>query len=545
MFDWKEFERMDRLLSEAGNPQYQAALGQHHVYCRPKDLLRWIEFLCEDLGYLVLADITGLDHGIPQQSSTRFELVYHFLNMGTHQRLNLHLQFNETEIIPSIRGYYPHGEWNEREQAEMFGIKFNYQPESLLLPAHQRSWPLRKDAEVKVYPFEEEEPLPRNRINPNKSEAPYPEESYVWKKESLFSPVTGGAFEWRICMSPAVVVESQVRIGFHHTGFEKLLESKNWAQVLHLLDIINPGSSPTYSILWARCMEELFRVRLPERAQALRMILLELSRIAEHLTALHEICIAERRAEHLHFLNAREKIYELFERFCGHRQGFGFICIGGVKEDLPHGWIVQFQEISNILKRNLNMVDKNLLTDRSFRDSLTGPSVNAQTILQNAVSGPAMRASGLNFDLRKSAPFYFYQDVDFDIPVGIFGTTFDRYLIRIEEIRQSFRIITQVMDNLPLGEFISTGFNRSPLELLAELKPDSKSLFHSTTLEAPGGEAGVSVSMSERGELNRVKLKTPAFSLAQALPHLSKGLRENQLAACVASLGIRRFELDR
>lgn len=544
MFNLIEFEKAGQIFAEAGAQNYSGHHGQHHLSCRPKELIRWVELLKDDMGFLVLTDIVGLDH-LNAGRNYRFELVYQFLNMGTHQRLNLHLLFDESEVVPSLSDFYFHAAWAEREQAEMFGIRFDYEPEALLLPKKQKNWPLRKDARIQNWPVEETPELPKPRINPNKSEAPYPEESYIWKSHGLLSSLTGGNFEWNVCLSPEEVVAGDLRIGFHHSGFEKLLESKDWLQVMHLIDTLHSGASPTMGVLWSRSLEDIFDIRLPERGQAIRMVMLELARIAEHLTVLAEICQAEKRNEYLLFLDAREKVFELFEKFCGHRQGFGFVCLGGVKEDIPPGWIVQYQEAHSLLQNSLELINKSLLADSSYRANLMGPSIDAQTILKNAVSGPAMRASGLNFDLRKSHPFYFYQDVDFDIPVGIYGTTFDRYLIRFEEIRQSFRIITQVIDNLPLGDIVAPAAQLSPLEVIAEMTKTSSATFHAGFQEAPGGELGISLAMSEGNKLTRVKLKSPSFTLAQAVPDLALGLKESQLPAFVASLGIRRFELDR
>ena len=286
MFDWKEFERAKEVLSEAGLNHYKESLGQHHLWIRPQDLRRCIEFVRDDLGYLVLVDIIGLDR-VEEKSSFRFELVYHLLNMGNHQRLNIHLQFNPQEIIPSIVDFFSHADWLEREQKEMFNLQFDRKLSSLILPLKQENWPLLKDAEIRSWPIEKSSPLPKLRMNPNKSEAPYPEEAYVWKDIDLLSRETGGNFEWQVCFDPVKTVESRVNIGFHHQGFEKLLENKDWLQAMHLVDRINYGASPTYSIIWAKCLEDLFRIKLPERAQAIRIVMLELARIADHLSVLH------------------------------------------------------------------------------------------------------------------------------------------------------------------------------------------------------------------------------------------------------------------
>jgi NADH:ubiquinone oxidoreductase subunit D len=157
-----------------------------------------------------------------------------------------------------------------------------------------------------------------------------------------------------------------------------------------------------------------------------------------------------------------------------------------------------------------------------------------------------MRASGLNFDLRKSQPFYFYQDIDFDIPVGIHGTAYDRYLIRLEEVHQSFRIITQVIDNLPLGAIVSQELELDYMGLKDYLsRLDIPRTWHYSGLESPNGEAGFLVKFNDTTTPYRVKIKTPSLPLVQALPSFVVGLEEYQLKSCLASLGFRRFEFDR
>lgn len=544
MFSWKEFDRARNVLSEAGRAHYHEALGQHHVSVRPKDLLRWMEFVSDDLGYLVLLDLTCADHGAV--SGHRFELVYHLLNMGTHQRLNIHLAFSESEIIPSVTKFYAQAAWLEREQAEMFNIRFDRDLESLLLPAGQKNFPLRKDRTIRGWPLSPEKELPKNRMNPNKSEVAYPEESWVWKKYPITARETLGNFEWLVCFDPEKVVSSRLDIGYHHQGLEKKLESMNWMQSLHYVHRIHEGAAPHYSIAWVKTLEEMMAIRLPERSQAIRIIMLELSRISEHLTVLFELCYALKKEEHRIFLDLREKVYELFEKYCGHRQGFGVARLGGVQEDLPHGWIVEYQSVSDILHRTLPMVNNRLFAQKDFRDSLGGEGVSAQTILQWGIGGPAMRAAGVNFDLRKSQPFYFYHDIDFDIPVGIYGRAYDRYLIRLEEIFQSFRIITQVIDNLPLGSIVAEEFDRPSLEVLKKMEQSVPPLnWHSSSLETPNGEGGFSLLAGDGWKINRVRVKTPSFMLSQALPSLTLGLRESELTSAIASLGLRRSEIDR
>ncbi|MBA2405637.1 MAG: NADH-quinone oxidoreductase subunit D, partial [Bdellovibrionales bacterium] len=434
----------------------------------------------------------------------------------------------------------------EREQQEALGIKFDKVMPALLLPKNQTVFPLKKQSKLTGWPLDVPETLPLLNSNPNKSEPPFPEESFVWKSYDTLAPETMGHFEWMVCYDPIKVVNTKVNIGFHHQGLEKLLEKKDWQQVLQLVDKIHLGAAPSYGIAWAKTLEDLLRIKLPERAQAIRIVALELARIAEHLTVMHEIAFTLKLDEHRQFINAREKIYELMEKFCGRRQGLSIARIGGIKEDLPHGWIIEYQAVCDIVSKTLRIIHRSLFSQQKFRDQLSRGTVSAQTALEWGVSGPAMRAAGLNFDLRKSQPFYFYQDIDFDIPVGINGTAYERYLIRYEEIFQSFRITTQVIDNLPLGEIMNADYDKDFMGVKDYLSSlDFPKGWHYTGLESPNGEAGFLVMFNDSSSPYRVKIKTPSFPLVQALPHFIYGIQEDQLMVYLTSLGIRQFELDR
>jgi NADH-quinone oxidoreductase subunit C/D len=544
MFSWKEFEKTKVILAQ--DSSYFESAGQHHITIRPVNLLRWVEMAGEDLGFFTLVEIAGVDLSGLDNSPYPFRLTYHFLNMGAHQRLNLHVCFNINEIIPSIVGLFSNAEWMEREQWELLGIQFNRHMKPLLLPRGQKVFPYRKDSSSADWPMDIPENNPILRFNPNKSESPFPEESYIWKNYSLYSSQSKGLFEWKACFDGHRLVDSIVDIGFYHQGLEKTLTTKDWIQSLALVDKINFGASPNYAVAWAKSLEDLLRIKIPERAQAIRIMGIELSRISEHLTVMHEICFALNLPEHRLFLNLREKIYELMEKYCGHRQGFGMIKIGGVRDDLPPGWIVEYQAVFDVLTKVLKTIHRSLISQPQFRESLSAASVSAQTALQWGLSGPTMRASGLNFDLRKSQPFYFYQDIDFDIPVGIHGTAYERYLIRYEEIFQSLRIITQVIDNLPMGEFINPDWVKDYFTLTEELKKiDVSKDWHYTGIESPNGECGFLIMLNRNSGLSRVKIKTPSFPLVQALPLLLKNVAEEHLLASLASLGIRSTELDR
>lgn len=526
---------MESILKEGGNLLSDEEAGQFHLTIRPSELLNWVEFLLEDLNYHILSDIVVVDH-LGEEKPWRFEINYQFHNMENHQRLHLHVLTDPLEIVPSLVPYFPHADWKEAEQAEMFGLQFGKGTENLLLPNNCQLTPMRKDFTGGEWSIHVPKALPKIFVNPNRSESPYPEEFYRWKEFGILSPVTLGHFSWQVCFDPESVVDSRVEIGHHHTGLEKIFETKSPTQILRSIDTINPLCAPTYAILWARLYEEIHHWEIPERAQAIRMVLLELSRVSNHLTILSRMTSKLGFSESKLFIDSREKIFEVLESLTGHRQGFGSIRFGGLTFDTPHGWLIQYQRISQDVSKVLEFLRRFFLTRKNFQGMLSGPSVTAETILRYSLTGPTQRAAGLNFDLRKSKPFYFYQDVDFDVPVGVEGKLFDRFLILLEEVFQSLRIIDQVVDNLPLGEVWTD---------LPTPSSNNFSGFSSLSLEAPNGELGMSVQIENGQKIRRLKLLTPSFSTVQGLSALSYGLRENQLPVLLESLGINRIELDR
>lgn len=540
MIDLTEIKKNRDILSNSAEDNYQYYLGIHHIRLKPSELIDWVEFLKDDLGFFSLIDVVTRSI-----SESQFEIVYHLFNMGSLEKINLQIDVKPDEFVPSLIDYFLNADWLEREQAEMTGVNIGKNKSSLFLPEKSHNFPLNKFQDFKQWPDEVESLLPKLNYNPNKSEAPYPEESYFWKKFDLFSSCTMGNFEWLVCFDPNKVIDSRIQVGFHHQGIEKLFENKNLIQISHLIDKINLNSAPHYSIAWMKTIEELMELKIPQRAQALRLVMLELSRLSEHLTVLASICIHAHQDEYRPLINAREKILELFEKYCGHRFGLGIATVGGVSHDLPLGWVAEYQAVSTLVLKIVKLIQSSLVSSSKFRSLMQGGDINAQTLIQWGIGGPAMRAAGLNFDLRKAQPFYFYQDVDFDIPIGINGSGYDRFLVRIEEIYQSFRIITQVVENIPLGEVVDIDYKKNYPDMMRLIKIPSTDLWHYSCIESPSGEAGFLVKMASSLTPLRVKIKTPSFSIVQGMKMFARGLEEKQLAPCLASLGISRWELDR
>jgi len=535
MFDNTSYQKEKNLFSIV-NKQYKATRDEHHLFCRPQDLINWIQVVKEDLNYIYFIDAVALLN--PSNTPYDFELDIIVANLESHQRLHLHVQFYKDEIIPSIVNFYPSSLYALREQRDLFDIKFDIALDSLFLTEKNRNifsedW--KKNEEAK--PFT----APKLPYNPNKSERPYPQESWRWSHGDLFSRKTLGKFEAYYCFDPFKVVDVRTRLGSNFRGIEFELAHKDHMHITYLLEHMNNFASPFYSAAWAINLEQVLELEITERAKGLRIVLWELSRIAEHLFITYEMCHLLELNESLFYLDAYERVCELFEAFSGNRYGQGIIKVGGLNVDIPAGWIIEFQEFNKIFLKNITLYHQYLLANSKFRTLINHTKVSSYSVLQNGISGPNLRAAGVNYDLRKSRPVYFYQDIDFDVPVGVNGTSFDRYLIRFEEMIQSSRIITQVLDNLPLG-LIDLEIGQT--EWINQLKQKNNE-FHYFALEAPNGETGIVYAQGRNAEIKRLKVKSPSLNLTQGLNEFLRGIKEAEVSVALASLGIREREMER
>ena len=305
-------------------------------------------------------------------------------------------------------------------------------------------------------------------------------------------------------------------------------------------------------------MENLFGINIPDKAKALRMVFCELSRILDHLNCIGDLSLSAGN-EIIKFkcLDMKERIYELFEKVAGSRLKVSINVIGGLSRDLPQGWIIECLNNLKYIEKNIIVIDK-LLTRSPTWMSRTNVccSLSAKDALDYGLSGPNLRATGINYDLRKASPYYFYRDVDFDVPLGINGNSYDRYLVRLEEIRQSLRIITQILDNLPVSDIIADHSFTQVLTQEENKGSENSSKFfketpatteksHYSFIESANGELGFFL-VSDGGICPwRVKIRAPSFAHAQAFESSATELLIDDALVAFSSFNITPGELDR
>lgn len=375
-------------------------------------------------------------------------------------------------------------------------------------------------------------------------------------------PATHGVLRLVLELDGETVVRCIPHIGYLHSSFEKLGEYRDWNQVIPLTDRMDYLAPLIYNCAYAMAVEKLMGIQVTERCKVVRVMCMEMDRIFSHLLWLGTTAIdLGAFTVFLYTFQERERIYNLHEGFTGARITTSSTRIGGMMADLPAGWVEGLQEFVNTFPRTLDEVDT-LLTNNSIwvgRTQNVG-TISAEDAVNFGLSGPNLRASGVDYDIRKDRPYYDYETYDFTVPVGEHGDIYDRYLCRMEEMRQSLRLLQQAIDRLPGGP-INVDNPRVILPPKTAAMNDMESMIHHFKLvmegvRAPVGESWFSVE-SSKGELGmyvvsdggakpvRWRVRGPSFINIAALPHMVEGALLSDVIAVNASLDIVLGEIDR
>lgn len=268
-------------------------------------------------------------------------------------------------------------------------------------------------------------------------------------------PATHGIFQNVLTMDGEIIVKAVPTIGYIHRAFEKLAEHRPYNQITPITDRLNYCSSPINNMGWHMTVEKLIQCEVPKRAEYLRVIIMELARIADHIVCDTVIAVdTGAMTGFLYLFQAREKIYEIYEAICGARLTTNIGRIGGMERDFPEIAWKRIHDFINEFPAMLTEFDKLVTRNRIFMDRTVncGP-ISAERALEYGFTGPNLRAAGVDYDVRVMNPYSSYQDFDFKIPVGTQGDTFDRYMVRMQEMWESLSIIKQAVAKMPKGEF--------------------------------------------------------------------------------------------
>jgi NADH-quinone oxidoreductase subunit D len=350
-------------------------------------------------------------------------------------------------------------------------------------------------------------------------------------------PSTHGVLRLMLSLDGEVIADVRPIIGYLHRGVEKLCEHRTFPMIEPLTDRLDYVAAISENLGYCGAVERLLGVEVPPRAQYVRVILAELQRIASHLLWLgtHALDLGAMTVFFYTF-REREMILDLFEAFCGARLTYNALRIGGLNEDLPRGWTDRVRHFLKIFPERQKEYEQLLTVNRIWLGRTRGVGVlSAADAVALGVSGPTLRASGVDYDVRRAFPYSSYDRFQFDVPLGKNGDTYDRYRVRMEEMRQSCRIVGQALDGLPQGEIRG--------KVAKYIKPAPGEVYH--VVESPRGEQGFYI-VATGGEMPyRMRFRAPSFVNLQALPAMCKGRMIADVVAVIGSIDIVLGDVDR
>lgn len=375
-------------------------------------------------------------------------------------------------------------------------------------------------------------------------------------------PAAHGVLRLVLEMDGEVIERADPHIGLLHRGTEKLIEHKTYLQAIPYFDRLDYVAPMCQEHAFALAVEKLLGITPPIRAQYIRVLFAEISRIANHLLNIATFALdVGAMTPFLWMFEEREKIMIFYERVCGARLHAAYFRAGGVHQDLPKGLAEDIGVFADKLPKIIDDVESLLNNNRIFKQRTVDIGVMSQAeALDWGLTGPVLRGSNTAWDLRKSQPYDVYDKMDFDIPVGKNGDCYDRYLVRMEEMRQSLRIIKQCLKEMPEGR-IKTDDTRVSPPKRADMKQSMEALINHfklytegyhvpkgetyTAVEAPKGEFGVYLVSDGTNKPHRCKIRAPGFAFLQALDYMSRGHLLADLVAIIGSLDIVFGEIDR
>jgi NADH-quinone oxidoreductase subunit D len=377
-------------------------------------------------------------------------------------------------------------------------------------------------------------------------------------------PATHGVLRIVLELDGEIITKAMPDIGYLHRGDEKIAENMTYTQFIPYTDRLDYLAPLANNVAYVLAVEKLLGIdrQLPARCQYIRVICAELARVSSHLLGLGSFAMdVGALTVFLHTFTEREKIYNLCESLTGARFTTSYTRIGGLSRDLPPGWVEQCRQFCREVVVNLDETETLLTRNRIFVDRTQGVAViSREDAIDYGLSGPNLRASGVEHDLRKAQPYLIYDQLEFDVPVGTKGDCYDRYLLRLEEMRQSVRILHQCLDKLPGGP-VNVSDTKIVLPPKQRVLTKMEELIHHFinvtqginappgevyfAHENPKGELGFYINSKGGGTPYRLKIRSPSFVNLSILPHVLPGHMVSDVVAVLGSFDFVMGECDR
>lgn len=374
-------------------------------------------------------------------------------------------------------------------------------------------------------------------------------------------PATHGIFQNILTMDGETIVDTEQTVGYIHRAFEKIAERRPFYQITTLTDRMNYCSSPINNMGWHLTVEKLLGIEVPKRAQYMRVIMMELARLADHIVCNSVLAVdTGALTGFLYVYQWREHIYEIYEELCGARLTTNMGRFGGMERDFTKVAMEKIQVLLDGLPKGLKEFEGLVMRNRIFMDRTQNVgAISAERALNYGFTGPNLRAAGVDYDVRSLNPYSSYEDFEFDVPVGTKGDTYDRFLVRQEEMWQSLRIIEQAMKNLPEGPYHADApqYYLPPKQevyhnmealiyhfkiVMGEIDAPVGEVYHS--VEGGNGELGFHLVSDGGRTPYRLKFRRPGFIYYQAFPEMIKGSSLSDAIVTMSSMNIIAGELD-
>lgn len=545
---------------------------------RARDILRYLKLEAER-PYRMLYDLTAIDERTrvhrEGQPASDFTMIYHLLSFARNADIRLKVALPvDDPLMPTITDIWPSANWYEREIWDMFGIVFagHSHLRRILLPPTWRGHPLHKDHPARAT---EMEPF---RLPQDKEEAEqealrfHPEEwgmrrahdgtDFMFLNLGPNHPGVHGVFRIVLQLDGEEIVDAVPDIGFHHRGAEKMGERQSWHTYIPYTDRVDYLGGVMNNLPYVLAVEKLAGIEVPDRVKVIRVMMAEFFRIASHLVFYGTYAQDLGALSPVFFMfTDRERVFDIVEAICGGRMHPSWFRIGGVAQDLPKGWDRLVRDFLDYLPPRLHEYDRIALGNSILKArSRDVGSYTVDEAIEWGVTGPGLRATGFEWDFRKARPYSGYDQFEFDIPTGQHGDCYDRCAVRVEEIRQSLRIIEQCLNDMPAGPYKADHPLTTPPLKKHTLQDIETLISHFLSVSwgpvIPPGEAfmGIEATKGSNGYYlisdgstmaYRVRIRTPSFPHLQMIPLISRGLMIPDLIAILGSIDFVMADVDR
>lgn len=550
------------------------------LWIEPDDLIPILSLL-KDVSqpFNFLFDLYAVDERLrldkDELPTKDFTVVYQLLSMDRNQDIRLKIALDESSLhVTSICHFWPAANWYEREAWDLFGIIFDGHPNltRILLPPTFEGHPLRKEFPCRAT---EKDPfsIDEQKLQKEQQALRFSPEQWGMKQTSknndyLFlnlgpnHPSVHGVFRIALQLDGERVVDAVPDIGFHHRGAEKIAERQSWHGFIPYTDRIDYLGGVMNNFPYILAIERLAGIKVSERVECIRVMLAECFRILSHMLFFGTFAQDAGQLSPIFYLFIdREKLFSIIEAITGARMHPSWFRIGGLAQDLPKGWDKMMQEFVDYFPNRLDDYEVMVMNNKILKQRTVGiGQYTTEEAMKWSISGAGLRATGMNWDLRKVRPYSGYDNYDFEVPLANNGDAYDRCKLRIEEMRQSLRIIQQCINNMPEGSYKATHPATTPpvnhnskhdIETLIQhflnvswgaVIPRGESCF---AVEATKGMNGYTLFSDGSSSSYRTRIRTPSFAHLQMIPSMARGLLVADLIVIIASIDFVMADVDR